>query len=243
MRKLLSILFLVALACPTLSALAETPTHIITSIPVQDQRDVKNFNGVAAGGPIEVIITIGNTESLKFEGDAEAISTLLSEVKGEVLIIRPKTSWTSWAHKYKNKKIIARVSAKNISSIAMSGNGNIKVNGTVLAEALTTTLSGSGSITAKIDADKLTIVISGSGIVDLTGKADKASVTLSGSGKFNAKTMELADLDTRISGSGSVNVKVDGNIKALVSGSGRVYYSGNPNIEQRVLGSGGVTKI
>ncbi len=243
MKKLLSILFAVALVSPTVNALAGTSINISTTAPLQDQRDVKNFSGVAAGGPIEVLITIGTTEGLKFEGDAEATSTLISEVKGGVLVIRPKTSWTSWAHKYENKKIIARVSAKNIISLTMSGDGSIKVNGTVLAEALTTTLSGSGSITAKIDADKLTSVISGSGMLDLKGKADKASVTLSGSGKFNAKTMELVDLDTRISGSGSVNVKVDGNIKALVSGSGRVYYSGNPNVEQRVLGSGGVTKI
>ncbi|MHA4896865.1 head GIN domain-containing protein [Pedobacter sp. PWIIR3] len=243
MKKLLSILFAVALASPTVNALAGTPINISTSALVQDQRDVKNFNGVGAGGPIEVIITIGNNEGLTFEGDAEAIATLVSEVKGNILIIRPKTSWTSWSHKYENKKIIARVSAKTITSLTMSGNGSIKVNGTVTAEALTTSLSGSGSITAKIDADKLTSVISGSGVLELSGKAGKANVTVSGSGKFNAKTIALSDLDTRISGSGAVNVKVEDNINALISGSGHVYYSGNPNVEQRVLGSGGVSKI
>jgi hypothetical protein len=209
----------------------------------QDNRDVKNFNGVAAGGPIEVIITIGNSESLKFEGDAEAIATLVTEVKGNILIIRPKTSWTSWSHKYENKKIIARVSAKNISSLTMSGDGSIKVNGTVQAQELATTLSGSGTITANVDADKITSVISGSGVVNLIGKADDANVTVSGSGKFNGKTLSISDLDTRISGSGSVNVKVEDTIKALVSGSGRVNYSGNPTVEQRVIGSGGVSKI
>lgn len=243
MKKLLSILFATALFAPTINAVAGTIDSTSSSAFFQDQRDVKNFNGVVAGGPIEVIVTIGTTEGLKFEGDADAIATLTSEVKGGILIIKPKTSWTSWAHKYENKKIIAYVSAKDITSLTMSGNGSIKVKGTVMAEELTTTLSGSGSIVAKIDADKLTSVISGSGTLDLTGKADKANVTLSGSGKFNAKTIELNDLDTRISGSGSVNVKVEGNIKALISGSGHVYYSGNPGIEQRVIGSGGVSKI
>jgi hypothetical protein len=224
------------------STLSTTEKNIYRLDP-QEDRVVKNFNGVAAGGPIEVIITIGNSESIKFEGDAEAISTLVTEVKGNILIIRPKTSWTSWSHKYENKKIIARISAKNISSLTMSGNGSIKVNGTVQATELATTLSGSGTINANVNADKVTSVISGSGVVNLTGTTDDADVTVSGSGKFSGKTLNMNNLNTRISGSGSVNVKVDDNIKALVSGSGRVNYSGNPTVEQRVIGSGGVSKI
>ncbi|MFP5081567.1 head GIN domain-containing protein [Pedobacter sp. JCM 36344] len=253
MKRTFSILFTSAFITANFSAYASKP--IVNDVAVyastgnnnsksgQDRRDVKNFNGLAAGGPIEVIITIGNSEGLKFEGDAEAISTLVTEVKGNILIIRPKTSWTSWSHKYENQKIIARVSAKTITSLTMSGNGSIKVNGTIHAAELAISLSGSGSINANVDADKLTSVLSGSGSVNLTGKTEDANVTVSGSGKFSGKTLSMNNLNTRISGSGSVNVKVEDNIKALVSGSGRVNYSGNPNVEQRVIGSGGVSKI
>jgi len=251
MKRAYSLIIAVAFGATSFNASAASNIvnigHTLPSTAIgtinQENRDVKNFNGVAAGGPIEVIITLGNSEGLKFEGDAEAIATLVSEVKGNILIIRPKTSWTSWSHKYENKKIIARVSAKTISSLTMSGNGSIKVNGTVQATELATTLSGSGTITANIDADKLTSVISGSGSVNLTGKTDDANITLSGSGQFSGKTLSMDNLNTRISGSGSVNVKVEDNIKALVSGSGRVNYSGNPTVEQRVIGSGGVSKI
>jgi hypothetical protein len=253
MKKTFSILLASAFITANLTAFAAKPVVTksilnaqslgVRSTSDQDTRVVKNFNGLAAGGPIEVIVTIGNSEGLTFEGDAEAISTLVSEVKGNILIIRPKTSWTSWSHKYEDKKIIARVSAKAISSLTMSGNGSIKVMGTVQAAELATTLSGSGSINANVNADKLTTVISGSGTVNLTGKADNANVTVSGSGKFSGKTLTMNSLDTRISGSGSVNVKVEDTIKALVSGSGRVNYSGNASVEQRVIGSGGVSKI
>ncbi|MES2827300.1 MAG: head GIN domain-containing protein [Bacteroidota bacterium] len=242
MKKLFTILLAASLSTSIFNATAAITPGSKTERLFQEERPIKNFTGVAAGGPIEVIITIGSTESLKFEGDAEAIASLVSEVKGTVLIIRPKTSWTSWSHKYENKKIIARVTAKDITSLTMSGDGSIKVNGTALAKELTATLSGSGSITANIDTERLTSVLSGSGTLNLTGKGGDADVTLSGSGKFNGKTLALVDLNTRISGSGSVNVKVDGNIKALISGSGHVYYTGNPSIEQRVIGSGGVSK-
>lgn len=242
MKITYTFLFAAALLGASLNTIAAPakPTYLKAA---NDERTVKNFNGVAAGGPIEVIITIGNTESLRFEGDAEAIGTLVSEVKGEVLIIRPSISWKSWAKKYEGKKITAYVNAKNISSLTMSGDGSITVKGTVTASELATTLSGSGSIKATVDADQLTTTLSGSGTLELNGKADKASVNISGSGKLNGKTLSLTAITARISGSGAAYAKVSGTVKAFISGSGHVYYSGNPDIEQKVVGSGGVTEF
>lgn len=208
-----------------------------------DDRVVKDFTGVAAGGPIDVVVKLGNTETVRFEGDADAIESLVTEVKGSVLIIRPKTSWTSWAKKYENKKITAYVTARNITSLAMSGNGSLSVTGTVKAEELATVLSGSGRITAKIAVARLTGVISGSGNLNLAGEADQAKVTISGSGRFSGKDLSVDDLNTRISGSGMVNIHANTKIDALITGSGHVSYSGNPEIQKRVIGSGGVSKM
>jgi len=207
--------------------------------------EVRNFNSVAAGGPLQVIVTLGNTEGIRFEGDEEAISTLVTEVKGSALIIRPKMSWTSWAHKYKDKKIIAYVNAKNISSLTMSGDGSITVKGTINNNSLTTTLSGSGSISAAVDVQEYTAVVSGSGKLNITGDAGEVSATISGSGVLGKKgTLKVNNLSARISGSGSAYVHTNGEINALVSGSGKVYYTGNADVsEKKILGSGGVKKL
>ncbi len=243
MKPLFALIFAAALFTESTHALTvrPVPAHKINS--TNDERNVKDFKGVVAGGPIEVVITLGDKEGLRFEGDAEAISTLVSEVKGSVLIIRPQNSWTSWAKKYENKKIVAHVTAKTITSLTMSGNGSITVSGTINAAELTTTLSGSGTIKAKVDVDKITGVLSGSGAIDVNGKSGTADVTLSGKGSFGGKSFAADNLSTRISGSGSIYLNTDGNIKALISGSGHVYYSGNPNVEKRVLGAGGVEEM
>ena len=208
-----------------------------------DEREVKNFNGIAAGGPITVIVKLGNTESLKFEGDADAISTLVAEVKGSILIIRPETSWKSWSRKYEGKKIIAYVTAKQISSLTMSGDGSISVEGTVNTSDLATTISGSGKVNVNTNARKVTSVISGSGNLNISGKTEEASVTISGSGAFNGKSLTTQDFSTRISGSGSVNIHADRKLNVLISGSGSVNYSGNPEIDKTVVGSGRIRKI
>lgn len=243
MKTLFSIALATALLINGSISYAHQAITISQSSLSNDERSVKNFNGVVAGGPIQVVITIGNSESLRFEGDDEAIATLVSEVKGNVLIIRPQNSWKSWAKKYENKKIIAYVTAKQISSLSMSGNGSISVSGEVNAAELALTLSGSGSIKANVDADKITGVLSGSGSINLSGAAKDASVTLSGSGNFGGKALTITNISTRISGSGNVNINCDGNIKAVISGSGHVYYSGDPEINETVLlGSGRVSK-
>jgi len=241
--KLLFSIFLVASSFSQInSTSAASPITMNTTRFSSDEREVKNFNGIIAGGPIEVVVKFGDKESLRFEGDKEAIATLVSEVKGDKLVIRPKTSWVSWAKKYENKKIIAYVTAKQLSSLTMSGDGSLTVSGTITAKEFATTLSGSGTIKANVEADKITGVISGSGTANISGKANSASVTLSGPGSFGSKSLSVDQLSARMSGKGSINITTNGKINAFISGSGHIYYSGNPEIEKTVLGSGDVVE-
>lgn len=242
MKPLFTLLFTTLLFLQLDSASAHASKQKNTSLYTLEERNVKNFNGIAVAGPIVVIVKLGNQENLRFEGDEEAISTLVSEVKGSILMIRPKTSWTSWAKKYENKKIVAYVTAKQISNLTVSGDGSISVTGTITASEFATTLSGSGTIKANVEADKITGVVSGAGSINISGKADKASVTMSGPGSFGSKALSVNELSARISGKGQINVNTDGKIKALISGSGHVYYSGNPEIEKTILGAGDVVE-
>jgi len=222
--------------------LADQPT--VGTLAKQEEREVKNFNGVALAGPIHVVITLGATESLRFEGDAEAISTLITEVEGTTLVIRPKNSWTSWGRKYQDKKITAYVSAKSIKHLTCSSSGSIVVNGVLKSSEITTTLSGSGSISANVDVEKYTGIVSGSGSLNVAGSANSASVVLSGSGSFSKKGgFSATDLSAAVSGSGSIYANVSESIEAAISGSGSINYSGNAKVEKRVTGSGRVRKI
>jgi hypothetical protein len=243
MKKLYPLLCVALMSSTNLMAHPGEPIVIRKGLYVQEDRVVKDFKGLAAGGPIDVVVKMGNTESVRFEGDAGAIATLVTEVKSGILIIRPKTSWTSWAKKYENKKITAYVTAKELNSLTMSGDGSIRVTGSIDGGEFATTLSGSGSITADVDATQLTAVISGSGTVNMKGKADKADVTLSGSGRFAGKGFTSQDLSTKISGSGIVNIQAQSHIKALIVGSGQVLYTGSATVDKKVIGSGGVSKI
>ncbi|TKC65648.1 DUF2807 domain-containing protein [Pedobacter hiemivivus] len=242
MKSLLTILLASFLFSQVNNIQAAPLSAINKTTQTSDEREVKNFNGIVAGGPIEVIVKFGDKESLRFEGDKEAIATLVGEVKSNILIIRPQTSWTSWARKYENKKIIAYVTAKQISSLTMSGNGNLTVNGTITTTDFAATLSGSGTIKANVQADKITGVVSGSGTANISGKAATASVTLSGPGSFGNKALSVNELSARMSGKGTINITANTKINAFISGSGHIYYTGDAEVKETILGSGGVSK-
>lgn len=243
MKKVLAILLASLTLSFSINAIAKDQTSIVTSKNIGDDRDVKNFNGVAVAGPINVIVTLGNSESCRLEGDAEALASIVTEVKSNILVIRPQTSITSWSRKYEGKKITAYVSAKELASLTVSGDGSLTVNGKISTGSLTTTLSGSGNIKATADVDNYSGVISGSGAINITGGADHAKVVISSSGTFAGKSFSTKTLTSTISGSGTVNIAVSDSIKAVISGSGSVNYSGNPTVDKTVIGSGRVRKV
>jgi hypothetical protein len=243
MKKVFAILLASLTLTASINVIAKDQISISTSKNNGDDREVKNFNGVAAAGPINVIVTLGNSESCRLEGDAEAIASIVTEVKGRVLVIRPQTSITSWSRKYEGKKITAYVSARELASLTVSGDGSLTVNGKISTGSLTTTVSGSGNIKATADVDDYSGVISGSGSINITGGADRAKVVISSSGTFGGKSFVVSTLSTTISGSGTVNIAAEKSIKAVISGSGNVNYSGNPTVDKTVIGSGGVRKM
>jgi len=243
MKKVFAILLASLTLTAGIKAIAKDGTTIHAASKKNDERNVKNFNGVASAGPINVIVTLGNTESCRFEGDAEAIASIVTEVKGNVLVIRPQNSITSWSRKYEGKKITAYVTAKELASLTVSGSGNLTVNGKISTGSLTTTISGSGNIKVTADVDDYSGVISGSGAINITGGADRAKVVISSSGTFAGKSFSTKTLTSTISGSGTVNIAVSESIRAVISGSGNVNYSGNPTVDKTVIGSGGVRKM
>lgn len=240
--KKLNILILLALLTINYTASACSEITISTR-GRQEERTMGSFKGIASGGPLNVKVMMGNKESIRFEGDADAIADLTTIIIDGVLTIKPKTKWNDWSRKYKRPNITAFITAKKVSSLTMSGSGNMEVVNGINSSELVATLSGSGSIKAIANVKTFTGVISGSGNLGITGKANDSNLTLSGSGQFNGKGFAVNDLSVQISGSADVYIGASQSIEAVISGSGNVNYTGSPKITKTTIGSGRVRKM
>lgn len=241
--KKLNILFLLAFLC-LYNIAGATESVTITSSFQEDERIVGSFKGIAAGGPLNVKVIMGNNkESVRLEGDEDAIAALVTEIKDGILIIRPKTKWNDWSRRYKNANVTAYISARKLNSLTMSGSGSMSVENTIITSELVATLSGSGSIKAATNCKSFVGVISGSGSLNLKGQASESNLTISGSGNFAGKSFSVDDLSAQISGSASIYINAERSIEAVISGSGNILYTGNAKIQKTIIGSGRIKKI
>ncbi len=240
--KLIPQLLLAAMVAITVPALA-APALLNTSVMPVQERKVSNFKGVAVSGSINAFIKMGNEEGIRLEGDEDAIAELITEVKSGVLIIRPKTKWVEWNKKFNNSTVTVYITAKNLTSVTLSGSGSVEVQNSVSADEFAATLSGSGNIKLAAHVNAFTAVISGSGNIIISGKANDASMIINGSGSFKGTSFTVETASTKISGSGSIYVTVHKKINALTAGSGTVYYKGNPTVQKKTVGSGDVRQM
>lgn len=222
---------------------AENPIRISSSSLRDEERKVSNFTSIGIAGPLKVFVKIGNTESLRLEGDQEGIDELITEVKNGSLNIRPKKSNSNNWFGRSNSKITAYITVKKLTALAMSGSGSIEVENTANADQFDAAISGSGSIKATINAQNLHAAISGSGKLSLSGKARKSDVAISGSGSFSGNSLSSDEVNAHISGSGNININAEKTINAAIGGSGNINYTGNPTVTKAIGGSGKVRKM
>ncbi|SKB82947.1 head GIN domain-containing protein [Daejeonella lutea] len=213
-----------------------------TKSVADETRNVSGFTGITSAGSYNVTITMGNTESLKLEGDADQIADIETVVENGILKIRNKKSTGSWKNSWSGKVNIY-VNAKSLKSITLSGSGDINVKGTVKSSDVTTTLSGSGSITLTVDATNYLATISGSGEIKASGRAENAKINVNGSGGFEGNSLRTNVTSARVSGSGDISVNANKSLEAAMSGSGNIRYSGSADVKSSKSGSGRISKL
>lgn len=146
-----------------------------------------------------------------------------------------------------------------ITSLSMSGSGDLITQNKITSPSISFDISGSGSLTTidSVITDFLDLNISGSGDMDFIGKATvvEADISgsgnismfgsgsdlnfdISGSGELHAFYFPVFDADLTVSGSGNVETNVSTDMYVRISGSGNIFYKGTPAVTAEISGSG-----
>ena len=207
-----------------------------------EDRHLSGFNAVDVGGPFDVKITQGTTESVKVEAPADVMQHITTEVvNGTLKIYNKHHVDLNFGDLFHHKKILVYVTIKDVNSISVSGSGDVTFRDGIHTEKMNLRVSGSGDVDGVLEVKSLETRISGSGDVKLSGNAETTAVRVSGSGDYSAHGLITSNTDVHVSGSGDASVYASNKVDASVSGSGDVHYSGSPkSVYKSKSGSGDI---
>ncbi|PWK17375.1 head GIN domain-containing protein [Xanthomarina spongicola] len=204
-------------------------------------RTTGDYDGIKCAGSFDYILVAGTEGKITLEGEENLLEYVITEVKGNNLIIKVKDKVN--LSPSMNKTIKITIPFKDINSVSLAGSGDLWNEDKINATNFDVSLAGSGDVNIHVDANSISSSLTGSGDLNLKGNTEKLEVSVSGSGDFDGSKLESNYTDVSLAGSGDAEVVSNKSLKARVAGSGDIEYSGNPEKEDtKVAGSGSISK-
>ena len=200
--------------------------------------NVSNFDGIDLSFSGNVVIRQGATLEVKATGHPNIIDKINTSVANNIWEIDFVDN-----NCYQNDQLSIEITMPSISSIRVSGSGDLTVENFINQNNLRIDVTGSGDMTLNDfeGVTNLDIDISGSGNLvanrDIT-TLNTLDLDVSGSGDYSGFAISSNDCTVNVSGSGDGEVSATNTLNANISGSGDLSYRGTPSVTQNITGSG-----
>ncbi|AHM59961.1 hypothetical protein D770_08490 [Flammeovirgaceae bacterium 311] len=201
---------------------------------VEENRSISDYHEISLSVPATIYLQQGPKEEVRLRAQENVLDNIETYVRGGNLKIKFDRNVR------RHEPITIYLTTPDISSISISGSGDVIGENTIEAESLTVHISGSGEADLAVETDELRTHISGSGKTYYSGNAGWHNIHISGSGDVHAFDLLSHTAEVHVSGSGNSMLWVTDELDVRVSGSGDVTYKGNPHITSRISGSGKV---
>ena len=204
---------------------------LVPAFAAKEERKVAHFTELEVSSAFKVVLTQGNEEKLLIDASDTDMKEVITEVKGNKLIIRLKT--TNFSRQTGN--ISVYLTFTTLTDIDVSGAVELKGTNEMRFNDLEIEGSGASTISLNISAKKLECDLSGASSATLVGHADHFDIDLSGASKLNALDITAKVCNIDASGASSAKVNVTEKLRVEGSGASEVQYSGNPTVVETDL--------
>ncbi len=204
---------------------------------VEENRPVESFSSIDVGGVLNVYLTQGDTESVTVEADENLLDLIITENRGNTLVVKLKKGIDIKKAKDKNVYITLR----SIDELEVGGVVNVKSTNTLTADAFDLNIAGVGNTDLELRCDRLNAKADMVGNLTLSGEVREANIRNGGVGSLKAFDLKVDRLTIKNSGVGSAEVQAQDEISINASGVGSVRYKGDPVVKE--LSTSGVGKV
>lgn len=206
----------------------------------KQDRPTGSFTGIEISSAIKVVLTQGNTEKLTLEGDDDILQRVITETRGNKLIIKLKEG----TYNKSSQEVTAYLTFKTLSSIELSGAVNLNGTNEMNFNDLEFECSGATKINLHLNASKLDCDFSGASNLSLEGSVQLLNIDISGASKVNASDFVVKNCNIDCSGASYIAIHVTDKLRAEGSGASKISYKGNPSIvESDMSGASKMSKM
>ena len=210
---------------------------------VEETRPVSGVRGVEQATIGDVIIQLGEQESLRIEAEDNLMKFFETQVRGGTLMI---STTPRSVNLRPTKPVRFFLTVKDLEEVSISGSGDIQVPD-LEADRFSVDIGGSGDVNmGNLNADSFSIDIGGSGDVRTDRvKVPTFEVDINGSGDIALKELAAKELTLDVNGSGSLRID-DGQVSEQdldINGSGNFQAEDMASkiVKIRIGGSGDIT--
>ena len=190
---------------------------VLAAHAADQSRTVPAFTSIVNSGPVNVVVNVGQPQSVVVSAPDDYQASLHTEVSGGVLHITIKD------HSFHSlPEMRVTVNAPSLSKYALAGAGGATLN--------------------HVTGDAFAIECSGAGTVKADGNVRSLQLDVSGVGSIDAQRLVAQSAQAMVSGVGSLKVYASDTLTADLSGVGSLTYYGHPrNVTRHTSGVGSVS--
>ena len=203
---------------------------------------VASFENIQVIGDINVEVETGKAPSARVIGDKRVLDALKLERVGMTLRVRLQGALNDAKGVPMTQPVQVFLTTRGIKSMAVAGNGTLKISDVEQPDAVRMLIAGNGAITVKqLIADKFSADIDGNGRIAIgRGNIRDAQVTLDGTGQFDAPNVQLRKVRLEHIGNGVSNIQVLEDANIFNRGTGNITVGGSGSCFIKQAGSAAI---
>lgn len=179
-----------------------------------EKRQISPFTSISSEGAFDIEVVAQKDQSLEVEADDNVLSSVETEVRGSVLNIRMRGSFSL------TDEVKIRITVPNLERVSASGAGSINITG--------------------LKNEKFDIDVNGAPTIRAAGETKVARIETNGAGNIDTMRLRASEVTVESSGVSTVQVYAANQLNVTVSGPSHVTYSGDPEVNQTINGPGSV---
>jgi hypothetical protein len=186
-NKMKASLSLVSLALVLMTTFSFGCTE--SNAAVCESRATGNFYGIILNGNANVVLTQGETNSVRLEGDYQNVREVETAVSNGALIIESGQL----------RNVTVYVTMNDVSLLQVNGNGVISARNIIFSDMLLMKVNGNGTINADVRALSVGMVINGGGKIVARGSSGDSFIKVKGNGQVYSQQLDSVSVKKELS--------------------------------------------